>query len=110
MTPTRLCMEPRCPNQVTARGRCDFHRKELERERSARRREVSKGIFKTKRWAMRRRQVISEQPMCAICETRVVEEIDHIVPLSQGGAPYDRQNLRGLCRPCHRERHRPTAA
>ena len=36
--PIRMCAEPRCPNVATARGRCDQHRKQLERERSARRR------------------------------------------------------------------------
>jgi len=33
-------------------------------------------------------------------------EIDHIVPLSEGGAPLDRENLQGLCREHHREKTR----
>jgi 5-methylcytosine-specific restriction endonuclease McrA len=36
-------------------------------------------------------------------------EVDHIVPLSEGGAPYDRENLRGVCRPCHHQGIGPRA-
>ena len=33
---------------------------------------------------------------------RVVSfEVDHIVPLSDSGAPFDLENLQTLCRPCH---------
>ena len=28
-------------------------------------------------------------------------EVDHIKPLSEGGAPFDLENLQPLCRPCH---------
>ena len=28
-------------------------------------------------------------------------EVDHIVPLSDSGAPFDMENLQTLCRPCH---------
>jgi hypothetical protein len=34
----RVCLQPRCANPVTAKGRCDQHRRELERERSRARR------------------------------------------------------------------------
>jgi 5-methylcytosine-specific restriction endonuclease McrA len=107
----RLCLEPRCPNPPTARGRGNLHRKERERERSRARRERVKdkqgrSVYRTKMWLQRRKQVLSEQPICALCDNRLAVEIDHIVPLTEGGAPYDRENLRGLCRPCHWQRHR----
>jgi hypothetical protein len=31
-------------------------------------------------------------------------EVDHIMPLASGGAPYDRQNLRAVHRWCHQRR------
>lgn len=31
-------------------------------------------------------------------------EADHIIPLAQGGAPYDPRNLRAACRACNRAR------
>jgi hypothetical protein len=36
--PKRPCSHPRCPNFVTAKGLCDYHRREKERKRSAERR------------------------------------------------------------------------
>ena len=51
---------------------------------------------------MRRRQVITEQPICNICDQRLAVEIDHITPLDHDGAPYDRDNLQGFCVDCHR--------
>ena len=39
MSPTRLCIEPRCPNSVRpGASKCDKHEREYERERSRRRR------------------------------------------------------------------------
>ena len=28
-------------------------------------------------------------------------EVDHIIPLSDSGAPFDMENTQTLCRPCH---------
>ena len=28
-------------------------------------------------------------------------EVDHVIPLSKGGEPYDLENCQTLCRPCH---------
>jgi 5-methylcytosine-specific restriction endonuclease McrA len=111
--PIKMCSEPRCPKFATSRGNCDEHRRQYERDRSRRRREAAKDrlgrtVYKTKQWEQLRRQVLFEQPLCAICGDRIIEEIDHIIPLSQGGAPYDRNNLRGLCRACHIKRHQWT--
>ncbi|MCY4120927.1 MAG: HNH endonuclease signature motif containing protein [Acidobacteria bacterium] len=48
-----------------------------------------------------RRRVIVEQPLCACGCGRAVHEVDHVVPLSKGGALMDRSNLQGLSRQCH---------
>jgi 5-methylcytosine-specific restriction endonuclease McrA len=90
---------------------CDAHRKEIERERSRYRRAKAtdaqgRSVYRTAMWLRRRRQVLFEQPLCALCGERLATEVDHIVPLEEGGAPYDRENLRGLCSPCHWERPR----
>ena len=46
-----------------------------------------------------------DQPLCPQCQalgfTVAGAEVDHIVPLSQGGSLMDRANLQHLCRPCH---------
>ena len=45
-------------------------------------------------------------PLCVHCESkgivRAAEELDHIIPLSKGGAEADEQNFCGLCSECHR--------
>jgi 5-methylcytosine-specific restriction endonuclease McrA len=62
-------------------------------------------IYRSPEWKSARARVLGEQPVCAAedCTARS-SEVDHIVPLSRGGAPYDRQNLRGLCSEHHRQR------
>ena len=53
---------------------------------------------------------LSDHPLCRTCQKagRIVAtaEIDHVVPLSRGGADDD-DNVQGLCAECHR---RKTAA
>jgi hypothetical protein len=34
--------------------------------------------------------------------------VDHIVPLQDGGAPFDLSNLQSLCRPCHNRKGQET--
>lgn len=56
-----------------------------------------------RKWYAARRQVIAEQKgMCACCGRVLVDgwALDHIVPHSKGGSD-DRENLQGLCNPCH---------
>jgi len=109
----RLCSEPGCPEPPRpSKGKCHKHAREYERERSRRRRARAKdaqgrSVYRTAMWLHRRRQVLHEQPICAICEKRLATEVDHIIPLSEGGDPYDPEGLRGLCSPCHWRRHAP---
>jgi 5-methylcytosine-specific restriction endonuclease McrA len=62
-------------------------------------------VYRSSEWTSARARVLREQPICAVdgCAGGA-SEVDHIVPLSRGGAPYDRQNLRGLCSDHHRQR------
>ena len=50
-------------------------------------------------------QVFSRDPFCAdgrVCGGKYLSvEVDHVVPLTEGGAPYAMANLRGTCRACH---------
>ncbi len=52
-----------------------------------------------------REAVLDRQPLCVLClaEGRTVAavEVDHVIPLSEGGGD-DPENLRPLCAECHR--------
>ena len=54
----------------------------------------------------RRARWFALHPLCVHCErngvVRAAEELDHIIPLSKGGAENDELNFCGLCPPCHR--------
>ena len=56
-----------------------------------------------KKWAPIRRAVLERDGYrCVQCGKAGRLEVDHIVPLHLGGAPYDMRNLQTLCRtPCH---------
>jgi len=71
------------------------------------------------RWkAAKARAIRDSGGLCQLCGGGLVDaprstpwstEIDHIVPLSQGGDPFDPGNLRALHRQCHQRRDQPRA-
>jgi 5-methylcytosine-specific restriction enzyme A len=116
MSPTRLCLEPRCPNPATARGRCDEHRKEQERNRSRSRRADARErnrMYARKRWAMTRKAKLFANPLCELEHPGcfgIASEVHHRVAMEDGGEKYALENLVSACKPCHsresmRERH-----
>lgn len=56
-----------------------------------------------------REQVLRDQPICAYCGERPSTEVDHVIPLGEGGTS-DRLNLRGACKPCHSRKTSEEAA
>jgi 5-methylcytosine-specific restriction endonuclease McrA len=104
--PTRLCSHPRCGNTATGRGRCDEHRKALERDRSRTRRDTShKSFYDTKRWRLTARHIKFLRPICEHCDQALSAEVHHDPPLktllAAGRDPYNPAVLVALCKPCH---------
>jgi 5-methylcytosine-specific restriction endonuclease McrA len=72
-------------------------------------------LYSSKRWTIVRNLVVRSQPMCARCQRKLTEIVDHVVPAGvavtqaqESGkylAKYEgfflRSNLQGLCRSCH---------
>ena len=59
------------------------------------------------RWMQMRSLYLQQYPLCDHCDragrVRLAQEVDHIVPLSQGGTDAF-ENLQGLCKACHAEK------
>ena len=55
------------------------------------------------RWKRVRRAAIERDGYrCRACGKAAGRfEVDHLVPIAAGGAPFDLENCQTLCRPCH---------
>lgn len=97
--PLSVCVEPGCPGFAAARGRCEQHASQRAAEAKAR----TKGVkyYNTKRWKSLRRFVLRrDRYTCQECR-RFGNEVDHIVPIVQGGEIWSEDNLQVLCKSCH---------
>jgi 5-methylcytosine-specific restriction protein A len=97
--PTRLCLEPRCPNPSVYRGRCPEHSRTNEHATHR-----NRHVYNSKRWQLLRRSVLYNQPLCE-CGA-IATDVDHIIPIDKGGAEYKRDNLQPLCQRCHGQKTR----
>ena len=58
-------------------------------------------------WRKFRLVYLAENPLCVLCaglkppRLTPATVIDHIKPMSQGGAKFDPDNLRAVCKACH---------
>ncbi len=99
---SKVCSFEQCFQAVRDGGsRCEAHRRKPwdgPRTESSR-------VTGTRRFTELRRQVLARDGgMCRIMGptcTRIATEVDHIVEVSAGGAPYDPKNLQSVCGPCH---------
>ena len=91
-----------CPNKFEGPGsRCPEHsRSNWDRYKPAHRE-----VYRTSQGRNLRARVLGEDPTCAVegCQERSTS-VDHIVPLADGGDPFARSNVRGLCYSHHRRR------
>jgi 5-methylcytosine-specific restriction endonuclease McrA len=90
--PHRPCLEPRCPEYATYRGRCQRHAK--QRDKAINR--AGAKIYSRKKWQLTRRKQLANEPLCRACG-QIATAVDHIVPLEQGGDPWSSDNLQSLC-------------
>ena len=73
-------------------------------------------IYATAQWRAVRLMKLRRNPTCEADNCRAfAREVDHVVSLQAGGAPFDTNNLQSLCTSCHarktaREYHRDKAA
>ena len=105
--PKHPCAWPGCP-ALTDRRYCAYH--EEQENRRYNKYERSPDVHKNygRPWKRIRDRYARKHPLCERClqEGRytAVEEVHHIVPISQGGT-HDESNLMSLCRSCHQKIH-----
>lgn len=62
-------------------------------------------MYKTARWRHLREVKLNDNPLCECCmkqgEYKPAEAVHHIIPISEGGDPWDLNNLESLCEVCH---------
>lgn len=68
-------------------------------------------VYDKRAWKRIRAQQLRREPLCAMCMERGVAkpavDVDHVVPLADGGEPFAFENMRSLC---HEDHARVTAA
>ena len=83
-----------------------LHRHSLPRDMS-RKHPGSKhyAALNPRRWQLLRLRIFARDGWrCCACGAAGRLECDHVIPLSQGGDPYNPGNLQSLCRSCHIEK------
>src|SRR5438552_18045919 len=93
----RVCNEDGCP-ELSYSARCDEHTKERE---ASLRNPALMAVYASPRWQGVRRAVLRRDRVCTSCHGTLSRDVDHVISLNDGGAPYDLNNLVGLCRSCH---------
>jgi len=66
-----------------------------------RERKYKKGmLYNTKKWRRFSKWYRKKYPFCKKCD-KLASDVDHIIPIKEGGDPYNLKNLQALCKTCH---------
>ena len=101
MKPKRPCRYPGCPNLCEdGEQYCPEHKALMEKHYETFTRGYSTGKRYGRSWQRVRTRYVHKHPLCEMCLKQgryvAVEEVHHIVPLSEGGTN-DESNLMSLC-------------
>lgn len=103
--PKKPCRYPGCA-ELTNELYCEKHKKEMNKQYNQHERDLfSKTFYSSPKWREVRKRKLQQQPFCEECKRNgtIIKAtiVDHIVPIKQGGQPYDMNNLQSLCWSCH---------
>lgn len=97
--PPRPCNLYGCPKVAARDGYCEDHWKPRWTRYKSGSKIHDKGIWKKVRKAFLRRH-----PLCEDC-CAAATVAHHIIPVDDGGEPFNSDNLKALCRDCHEVEH-----
>jgi 5-methylcytosine-specific restriction endonuclease McrA len=64
-----------------------------------------KHIYNSKAWKNLRLLRLADEPLCRLCKAIGIikpgHHVDHIIPLTKGGEPYEWDNTQSLCQSHH---------
>lgn len=95
------CAQPGCP-AIGRERYCPIHARAARRREDQNRPSPALRGYDA-RWRRIRAAFLATHRICGECGKARATEVDHIVPLSQGGT-HDRANLRARCKHCHSRR------
>lgn len=93
MAAPKPCTFHGCPAYSVHRSRCEDHQREAWAKAEG---QLPRGA----KWRQVRARVLRRSPSCASCGAPA-QEVDHLLPTSEGGALLDLKNLQSLCAACH---------
>jgi 5-methylcytosine-specific restriction enzyme A len=115
--PPSRCTDPECHQLATKGSRCDDHQPIpwAGRDNKAERYGISSGEWRT----LKRKVTKRDNGCCYLCGAEPVDpddedarphELDHVIPISEGGARRSLDNLGLACAPCHDAKSKAEAA
>ena len=107
--PQRSCAYGACPRlAVPGSQYCAEHKALTDKQYNRYERSPDFNKRYGRKWKKIRARYVAAHPLCEMCLKSgryvAVEEVHHIIPLSQGGT-HDESNLMSLCQSCHTKIH-----
>lgn len=102
------CLYPQCRAKAIKGHYCTEHRqsKRAFDKRQDNAEQIKHYKFRgSKRWKTLSAWTLRQEPLCRSCQAPS-SQVDHITPLSRGGAALDSANLQALCASCHSKKTR----
>jgi len=74
------------------------------------RNDPSRKVYQSRRWRFRTRPyILARDPLCRIAkicvelygQVKKSTQVDHVIPMADGGDPFLDSNLQGVCDDCH---------
>lgn len=106
-TPKRPCRYEGCRNLCEyGHSYCKLHlQKQMNDYNRYNRDKEVQAFYTSKAWKSTRMHKLRDQPLCEEClrQNRITPAVlvDHIIPIKNGGAKLDYNNLQSLCQVCH---------